>query len=104
MTALSDASVVTRAEVEELLALVEQVHSPNNGTIAQLCRTWLAVDSAPTASIWHDEDELPGLDPAEIDDMRRIKALEGKRVRLVVIDTKGGGNLPPTLGEGDGRG
>ena len=94
MGALGDARVVTRAEVEALLALVEQVHSPNNGTIAQLCRTWLAVDAAPVVDIF----KYRGSIVIEPDD----DSVVGKRVRLVAIDTKGGGNLPPPLGGGDG--
>lgn len=75
--------MIERAEVEELLAMLEKVHKPNKGIIAELCRTWLAVEAAPEARI-SGEMELYALEPSDGDSYVAIGKLNGKRVRLVV--------------------
>lgn len=42
---------IDRGEVEALLAMLEQVHKPNNGTLAKLCRSYLAVLDAPVGEV-----------------------------------------------------
>lgn len=44
-------SGIDRADVELLLATLEQVHKPNRGLMAELCRTWLAVQDAPVVKV-----------------------------------------------------
>jgi len=83
--------MTNRKEVETLLAEVNAYTGRKSGLIAELCRTWLAVDAAPVVDIF----KYRGSIVIEPDD----DSVVGKTVRLVAIDTKGGGNLPPPLGE-----
>lgn len=42
---------IDRAEVEALLATLEQVRKPNNGTLAKLCRLALEMMDAPVVKV-----------------------------------------------------
>lgn len=68
--------MIDRAEVESLLATVEQIHKPNKGVIAELCRVYLACLDAPVAVAGESAGRFyyaGGSEPIE----------HGKRVRLV---------------------
>ena len=75
---------IDRAEVEELLAVLEKVRKPNNGTLAKLCRLALEVMDAPVARI-NGELELYALEPSDGDSYVAIGKMEGQRVRLVRV-------------------
>jgi len=74
---------IDRAEVEELLAVLEKFRKPNNGTLAKLCRLALEVMDAPEA-IMDTRDALGICAPTE-EDFPALYALQGQRVRLVRV-------------------
>lgn len=63
--------MIDRAEVESLLACMEQIHKPNHGVIAELCRVYLAYLDAPAVVVGETGMVFAG--PRSY----------GKRVRLV---------------------
>lgn len=70
--------------------MLEKVHRPNKGILAELCRTWLAVDAAPVVDFWLGYDEygitFNGDESEELAAATSFSygLLPNKRVRLVV--------------------
>jgi len=74
-----------RKEVEALLAEVKVHTGRKAGLVAELCRTWLAVQDAPTGQslgvvIYHDDERFAAHN-------------ERKRVRLLALDSGGAGEV-----------
>lgn len=74
--------MIDRREVEALLAMLEQVHKPNNGTLAELCRSYLAVLDAPVVQIGGADGLSAFLSqPGK----QSLPNMQGQRVRLVRV-------------------
>lgn len=65
---------ITREDVEALLAVTEQVHKPNHGLIAELCRHWLA--TRQMMDVFNSEWDLV----RSLDAKQRMAILMGKEV------------------------
>lgn len=75
---------IDRAEVEELLAVLEKVRKPNNGTLAKLCRLALEVMDAPVCEI-HDGYTVSADPEFGSPDEAAMRSMHGQRVRLVRV-------------------
>ena len=88
-----------RKEVEALLAEVKVHTGRKAGLVAELCRTWLAVQDAPTGQslgvvIYHDDERFdnPGHRQrrrGEMSDVREVSAMDRARQYLRGIDAAG---------------